>query len=451
MKKILAVILALTMVPALAACGAAPTTAEPAPEAPDPLKSEMPSKIYEESAAANPEGKTVNILLVIDMQKDFVDQALGTAEAQAIVPNVVAKINEYKERGDVIIATKDTHEESYLETQEGVNLPFIHCVQDTEGWQLDDAVQAAMPENATIVNKPTFGSTDLVEIIGEYVAQYGEPNVHVEIIGLCTDICVISNALLEKAFYPEMPITLDASCCAGVTPAKHDAAIETMKSCQIGVYNDTITAPLSTEVLKAPKASEIYAHAEKVNPEGKTVNVLLVIDMQKDFVDQALGTAEAQAIVPAVVAKINEYKARGDVIIATRDTHEDSYMDTQEGKNLPVIHCVEETDGWLLNTEVADALGEYATVINKPTFGSTDLVALMREYVQQYGQPNVNVEIIGLCTDICVVSNALIEKAFYPEMPITLDASCCAGVTPATHDAAIATMRMCQINVINAD
>ena len=90
-------------------------------------------------------------------------------------------------------------------------------------------------------------------------------------------------------------------------------------------------------------------------------------------------------------------------------------------------------------------------MINKPTFGSTDLVALMRKYVQQYGQPNVNVEIIGLCTDICVVSNALIEKAFYPEMPITLDASCCAGVTPATHDAAIATMRMCQINVINAD
>ena len=146
MKKILAVILALTMVLALAACGAAPTTAEPAPEAPDPLKSEMPSKIYEESAAANPEGKTVNILLVIDMQKDFVDQALGTAEAQAIVPNVVAKINEYKERGDVIIATKDTHEESYLETQEGVNLPFIHCVQDTEGWQLDDAVQAAITD-----------------------------------------------------------------------------------------------------------------------------------------------------------------------------------------------------------------------------------------------------------------------------------------------------------------
>ena len=451
MKKILAVILALTMVLALSACGAAPTTAEPAPEAPDPLKSEMPSNIYEESAAANPEGKTVNILLVIDLQKDFVDQALGTAEAQAIVPNVVAKINEYKERGDVIIATKDTHEESYLETQEGVNLPFIHCVQDTEGWQLDDAVQAAMPENATIVNKPTFGSTDLVEIIGEYVAQYGEPNVHVEIIGLCPDICVISNALLEKAFYPEMPITLDASCCAGVTPAKHDAAIETMKSCQIGVYNDTITAPLSTEVLKAPKASEIYAHAEKVNPEGKTVNVLLVIDMQKDFVDQALGTPEAQAIVPNVVAKINEYKARGDMIIATKDTHEETYLETQEGVNLPFIHCVQNTEGWQLEDAVQAAMPENATIVHKPTFGSTELVKIIGEYVAQYGETNVHMEIVGLCTDICVVSNALIEKAFYPEMPITLDASCCAGVTPATHDAALATMRMCQINVINAD
>ena len=450
MKRILAILLALTLLLALAACGAA-STAVAAPEAPDPLKSETSSKIYEESAAVNPEGKTVNILLVIDMQKDFVDRALGTPEAQAIVPAVVAKINEYKERGDVIIATKDTHEESYLESQEGVNLPFIHCVQNTDGWELDDAVQAAMPECVMIVNKPTFGSIDLVKIVGEYVAEYGQPNVHVEIVGLCTDICVISNALLQKAFYPEMPITLDAACCAGVTPAKHDAAIETMKSCQIGVYNDTITAPLSTEVLKAPLVSEIYAHAEKVNPEGKTVKLLLVIDMQKDFVDQALGTAEAQAIVPAVVAKISEYKNRGDVIIATRDTHEDTYMDTQEGANLPVVHCVEGTDGWLLNTEVADALGDYGTIIDKPTFGSTDLIALVREYVQQYGQPNVHVEIIGLCTDICVVSNALIEKAFYPEMPITLDAACCAGVTPESHDAALTTMRMCQINVINAE
>ena len=110
-------------------------------------------------------------------------------------------------------------------------------MQNTEGWQLDDAVQAAMPENATIVHKPTFGSTELVKIIGEYVAQYGEMNVHMEIVGLCTDICVVSNALIEKAFYPEMPITLDAKCCAGVTPATHDAAIATMRMCQINIIN----------------------------------------------------------------------------------------------------------------------------------------------------------------------------------------------------------------------
>ena len=450
MKRTLALVLALTMAFALVACGTAKPaeTAAPAVEAPNPLKSEQPSSIYAKAAEVNPEGKTVNILLVIDMQKDFVDQALGTPEAVKIVPNVVEKINEYKERGDVIIATKDTHEESYLETQEGVNLPFIHCVQDTEGWQLDDAVQAAMPADAPVLNKPTFGSTDLVELVGTYVAEYGQTNVNVEIIGLCTDICVVSNALMLKAFYPEMTMTLDAACCAGVTPAKHDAAIETMKSCQIGVYNDMITAPLSTDVLVSGLSSEAYAYAKKVNPEGKTINVLLVIDMQKDFVDQALGTPEAVKIVPAVVAKINEYKERGDVIIATRDTHEDAYMDTQEGANLPVVHCVKDSDGWLLNTEVADALGDYATVLDKPTFGSTDLVALMRQYVLEYGEPYVNVEIIGLCTDICVVSNALMQKAFYPEMPICLDPACCAGVTPETHDAAITTMGMCQIKIL---
>lgn len=223
----------------------------PAPEAPDPLKSEMLSKICERSAAANPEGKTMNILLVIDMQKDFVDQALGTPEARAIVPNVVAKINEYKARGDVIIATKDTHEETYLETQEGVNLPFIHCVQNTEGWQLDDAVQAAMPENATIVHKPTFGSTELVKIIGEYVAQYGETNVHMEIVGLCTDICVVSNALIEKAFYPEMPSrwTLPAARASPpqrtTPPSPRCACARSTSSTLTDLFSDIQIAPPS--------------------------------------------------------------------------------------------------------------------------------------------------------------------------------------------------------------
>ena len=179
----------------------------------------------------------MKILIVVDMQKDFVDQALGTAEAQAIVPAVVAKINAYKENGDVVIATRDTHQPNYMETQEGKNLPVIHCVEGTDGWQLNDAVAAALPADAVIVDKPTFGSTALIEVMGEYVKQAGEENVNVELVGLCTDICVVSNALLLKAFYHEMPISLDAACCAGVTPAKHAAAIETMASCQIKIVN----------------------------------------------------------------------------------------------------------------------------------------------------------------------------------------------------------------------
>ena len=179
----------------------------------------------------------MKILIVVDMQKDFVDQALGTAEAQAIVPAVVAKINAYKQSGDVVIATRDTHQPNYMETQEGKNLPVIHCVEGTDGWQLNDAVAAALPADAVIVDKPTFGSTALIEVMGEYVKQAGEENVNVELVGLCTDICVVSNALLLKAFYHEMPISLDAACCAGVNPAKHAAAIETMASCQIKIVN----------------------------------------------------------------------------------------------------------------------------------------------------------------------------------------------------------------------
>ena len=455
MKRLLSLALALILVFALITIGAAAAdentfTAE---ETKNPLKSEQPSEIYEEAKEVNPTGKTVNILLVVDMQKDFVDQALGSKEAVAIVPAVVAKINEYKKAGDVIICTKDTHEESYLETQEGINLPFTHCVIDTEGWQFDDQIAAALPKDATVINKPTFGSTDLIELIGKYVAEYGQPNVNLEIIGLCTDICVLSNALLEKAFYPEMPISLDAACCAGVTPDKHFAALESMASCQIAITNwaegNVHDSVCGADPLVSKQPSEIYAAAKEVNPKGDTKNVLLVVDMQKDFVDGALGTAEAVAIVDSVVAKIEKYKEAGYTIIATRDTHEKTYMDTAEGKNLPVVHCVKDSDGWLLNTKVADALEGYEDFqyIDKPTFGSTDLVKVMGEYVAQYGEPNVQLEIIGLCTDICVVSNALVEKAFYPEMPIYLDSTCCAGVTPESHDAAIVTMQFCQIQI----
>ena len=171
--------------------------------------------------------------------------------------------------------------------------------------------------------------------------------------------------------------------------------------------------------------------------------LLIVVDMQNDFVDGALGTKEAVAIVGNVVDKINTFD--GD-IIATFDTHFDNYMQTKEGKNLPVPHCIKDTDGWKLNQKVQSALDkrEYHT-IEKPTFGSTELV----EYIKQNYNPNeIEIELVGLCTDICVVSNALLLKANFLETKISVDASCCAGVTRDSHNASLLTMKMCQVNIM---
>ncbi len=169
------------------------------------------------------------LLVVIDMQKDFVDGALGSKEAVAIVPLVVDKIKNY-DISDVF-ATRDTHQENYMDTQEGKNLPVPHCIEDTEGWEIDKDV-AKVLEGATIINKPTFGSTILADEIMQIAAK---EEIELELIGLCTDICVVSNALLLKACMPEVKISVDSACCAGVTPEKHDAALETMRSCQINV------------------------------------------------------------------------------------------------------------------------------------------------------------------------------------------------------------------------
>ena len=163
------------------------------------------------------------------MQKDFVDGALGTNEAVQIVPSVVEKIKSYDIR-DVFV-TRDTHQKNYMETQEGKNLPVEHCIEGTPGWELDKAV-ADVVAGATFINKPTFGSTELAGIIGNIAAK---EEIEIELIGLCTDICVVSNALILKAFMPEVSISVDSSCCAGVTPKKHEAALETMRSCQIMV------------------------------------------------------------------------------------------------------------------------------------------------------------------------------------------------------------------------
>ena len=163
---------------------------------------------------------------------------------------------------------------------------------------------------------------------------------------------------------------------------------------------------------------------------------LIVIDMQNDFIDGALGTKEAQAIVPNVKKKIIECKKNGDTIIFTRDTHFKNYLHTNEGKHLPVEHCIRHTYGWQISDEIGSGAG--CDVIDKTTFG----------YDGWNNYEFEDIEIVGLCTDICVVSNALILKAQFPDANITVDASCCAGVTPESHKAALTTMKMCQINVI---
>ena len=167
--------------------------------------------------------------------------------------------------------------------------------------------------------------------------------------------------------------------------------------------------------------------------------ILLVIDMQNDFINGTLGTREAEAIVGRVADEIKKYPTSD--IIATRDTHTENYLNTQEGKNLPVAHCVRGTTGWALNSKIAAALGE-ALIIDKPTFGSRELAERLTQMAQT---EDLDVTLVGLCTDICVVSNALLIKAFLPETPVRVIAACCAGVTPESHRAALDTMKACQI------
>lgn len=170
----------------------------------------------------------MNVLVVVDMQNDFIDGALGTPEAVAIVPNVIEKIKNFD---GLVLATRDTHFENYMETQEGHNLPVIHCVKGTFGWEIQDDIAALISEAP--IDKPTFGS----QILGEKLSDLAQTTAidSITLIGLCTDICVISNAMLIKAFLPEVPIIVDSACCAGVTPASHLQALEAMKVCQISV------------------------------------------------------------------------------------------------------------------------------------------------------------------------------------------------------------------------
>ncbi len=167
------------------------------------------------------------VLVVVDMQNDFIDGALGTKEAVAILPHVIERIRSFD--GEVIF-TRDTHSAEYLNTAEGKKLPVVHCVKDSFGWQIRDEL-LALSKDALIIDKPTFGSIELAELLSAREKEIES----ITLVGLCTDICVISNALLLKAYMPEVPISVDGRCCAGVTPESHTNALDAMKMCQIEI------------------------------------------------------------------------------------------------------------------------------------------------------------------------------------------------------------------------
>lgn len=173
------------------------------------------------------------LLVVVDMQKDFIDGALGTREAVRIVPAVVEKIKEFRANGNPVIFTKDTHFDNYMNTQEGKKLPVMHCIKGTKGFEICDGIKAVIDEkDCTIYEKVTFGSSELAMDLAN--GKYSDMEA-ITLIGLCTDICVISNAMLCKTFLPEMPVRVVADCCAGVTPESHENALKAMGMCQIEI------------------------------------------------------------------------------------------------------------------------------------------------------------------------------------------------------------------------
>lgn len=171
----------------------------------------------------------MKVLIVVDMQKDFITGPLGTPEAQAIVPNVAAKIRQYKEDEDFVVYTIDSHSDDYLNTNEGKHLPIKHCIVGTDGWMIPAEIDFL---DTSHIIKPSFGYDKWKEFFGDEFVE------EIELVGLCTDICVVSNALILKALFPEIRISVDASCCAGTTPLNHKAALTVMKSCQIEVTGE---------------------------------------------------------------------------------------------------------------------------------------------------------------------------------------------------------------------
>ena len=189
----------------------------------------------------------MRVLIVVDMQNDFITGSLGSPEAQAIVPVMTERLREYEDGNTLVLFTKDTHYSDYLITQEGSNLPVEHCIKGTPGWSIVKEISSFVDHGNFMtysakdiikgrVCKESFGSIRLAEIVENIAANEGVEEI--VMMGVCTDVCVVSNALMLKAYCPEIKITVDASCCAGVTPEKHQAALETMKSCQINVIGE---------------------------------------------------------------------------------------------------------------------------------------------------------------------------------------------------------------------
>lgn len=183
-------------------------------------------------------------------------------------------------------------------------------------------------------------------------------------------------------------------------------------------------------------------------------DLLIIVDMQNDFIDGSLGSKEAQEILPGVINRVNEYVDADIPIAFTRDTHPKNYLNTFEGKHLPVKHCIKGTDGWL----IADALNQAVCLdddsiifIDKPTFAYMNWPQVFNTIAERFERGIYSVELCGLCTDICVISNALVIRGWYHDMSIRVNADLCAGVTPERHKAALTVMQSCQIDVINAD
>ncbi len=291
------------------------------------------------------------------------------------------------------------------------------------------------PEYAFICLTHSFLNNDIECICGELLSPQSEGYAEVkDFVEKC-----------EYTDYDRIIQTCDLLCLhsGGTTLEERIADIESRKGTHSKSQYHRRAAAAQKDYIEQKAGCGIYSLYKYLKGAFAMKKFLVVVDMQNDFIDGSLGSPEAQAIVPAAERKIKEFD--GDIFV-TLDTHYENYLTTAEGIKLPVKHCIKGTDGWQLAPRIAEALkGKKYECVEKNAFGSLRLPELIRKAA---GEDDFSVEFIGLCTDICVVSNVLIVKAAFPAAPISVDSSCCAGVTPAKHEAALETMRSCQTDVL---